>query len=174
MDQETTGKQFYLSFHSLHYYTRLHDLSHVYLVVCTFLYRWISLYGIKLTPTDVNKWLNSLFCLTHYQTTKNLDWSKLKQFADDNFIFDENSRKFSRRVETLWVKEKLLVMSKCFQKACLPGASKGVIVWEWVHFLSDDKILDQSNLKAFIDKKSNVTEKLKFILGRVENIVRKG
>ena len=25
---------------------------------------------------------------------------------------------------------------KCFQKACFPGASKGVIVWEWVklHF----------------------------------------
>ena len=30
---------------------------------------------------------------------KILDWSKLKQFADDNFKFDENSRKFSERVE---------------------------------------------------------------------------
>ena len=30
---------------------------------------------------------------------KNLNWSKLKQFADDNFKFDENSRKFSKRVE---------------------------------------------------------------------------
>ena len=26
---------------------------------------------------------------------KILDWSKLKQFADDNFKFNENSRKFS-------------------------------------------------------------------------------
>ena len=26
---------------------------------------------------------------------KNLDWSKLEQFADDNFKFDENSREFS-------------------------------------------------------------------------------
>ena len=29
-----------------------------------------------------------------------LDSSKLKEFADDNFKFDENSRKFSKRVET--------------------------------------------------------------------------
>ena len=28
-----------------------------------------------------------------------LDSSKLKEFADDNFNFDENSRKFSKRVE---------------------------------------------------------------------------
>ena len=27
------------------------------------------------------------------------DWSKLKQFADDNFKFDENSKKFSKWVE---------------------------------------------------------------------------
>ena len=42
---------------------------------------------------------------------KILDWSKLKQIEDDIFKFDENSRKFSKRVETLWVKEKLLVTS---------------------------------------------------------------
>ena len=30
---------------------------------------------------------------------KILDWSKLKQFADDNSKFDENSRKFSKLVE---------------------------------------------------------------------------
>ena len=30
---------------------------------------------------------------------KILDWSKLKQSADDNFKFDENSWKFSERVE---------------------------------------------------------------------------
>ena len=42
---------------------------------------------------------------------KILDWSKLKQSADDNFEFDVNTRKFSKLVETLWVKEKLLVTS---------------------------------------------------------------
>ena len=38
--------------------------------------------------------------------------------------------------KTMWEKEKLLVneqfllFPQCFQKACFPGASKGVIVWE--------------------------------------------
>ena len=30
---------------------------------------------------------------------KMLDWSKLKQFADNNFKFDENCRMFCKRVE---------------------------------------------------------------------------
>ena len=69
---------------------------------------------------------------------KILDWSKLKQFADDNFKFDENSRKFSRQVENTVGKgeiarhEQFLLFPQCFQKACFPGASKGVIVWEWL------------------------------------------
>ena len=70
---------------------------------------------------------------------KILDWSKLKQFADDNFKFDENSRKFSKRVENTVGKgeivhyEQFLIFPQCFQKTCFPGASKGVIVWEWVN-----------------------------------------
>ena len=67
-----------------------------------------------------------------------LDWSKLKQSADDNFEFDENIRKFSKRVENTVGKgeiacyEQFLLFPQCFQKACFSGASKGVIVWEWV------------------------------------------
>ena len=67
-----------------------------------------------------------------------LDWSKLKQSADDNFKFDQNIRKFSKRVENTVGKgeiaryEQFLLFLQCFQKACFPGASKGVIVWEWV------------------------------------------
>ena len=34
--------------------------------------------------------------------------------------------------------------------------------------------MDWSNLKASADNKLNVNEKLKFVLGRVENIVGKG
>ena len=66
------------------------------------------------------------------------DRSKLKQSADDNFKFDENSRKFSKLVENTVGKgeiacyEQFLLYPQCFQKACLPRASKGVIVWEWV------------------------------------------
>ena len=40
--------------------------------------------------------------------------------------------------------------------------------------LPNDKMFDWSKLKAFADDKTNVTEKLKFVLGRVENIVGKG
>ena len=69
---------------------------------------------------------------------KILDWSKLKQSADDNFKFDENSRKFSKRVENTVGKGEIphykhfLLFQLCFQKACFLGASKGVIVREWV------------------------------------------
>ena len=30
--------------------------------------------------------------------------------------------------------EQFLLFPQCFQKACFPGASKGVIVWEWVNY----------------------------------------
>ena len=43
-----------------------------------------------------------------------------------------------------------------------------------VNPLPNDKILHWSKLKAFADDKINVTKKLKFALGRVENIVGKG
>ena len=69
---------------------------------------------------------------------KILDRSKLKQSVDDSSKFDENSRKFSNRVENTMGKgeiacyEQFLLFPQCFQKACFAGASKGVIVWEWV------------------------------------------
>ena len=69
--------------------------------------------------------------------------SKLKEFADDNFNFDENSRKLSKWVENTVGKgeiaryEQFLLFPQCFQKACLiPGVSKGVIVWEWVKVIT--------------------------------------
>ena len=34
---------------------------------------------------------------------------------------------------------------RCFQKACFPGASKGVIVWEWVNPFPNDKLLTLPN-----------------------------
>ena len=70
---------------------------------------------------------------------KILDSSKLKEFADGNFKFVENGRKLSKRVENTVGKgeiarnEQFLLFPLCFQKACFPGASKGVIVCEWVN-----------------------------------------
>ena len=41
--------------------------------------------------------------------------------------------------------EQFLLFPQCFQKACFPGASKGVIVWEWVNLLHALTILGSSN-----------------------------
>ena len=46
--------------------------------------------------------------------------------------------------------------------------------WSGFNSLPHEKILDWSKLKAFADDKIKVTEKLKFVLGRVENTVGKG
>ena len=70
-----------------------------------------------------------------------LDSSKLKEFADNNFKFDENGRKLSKGVENTVEKgeiaryEQFFLFPQCLQKACFPGASKGVIVWEWVNLI---------------------------------------
>ena len=69
---------------------------------------------------------------------KFLDSSKWKDFAADNLKFEENDRKLFKLVENTVGKgeiaryEQFLLFPQCFQKACFPGASKGVIVWEWV------------------------------------------
>ena len=51
-----------------------------------------------------------------------LDSSQLTEFADDNFEFDENGRKFSEQVENTVGKgeiahyEQFLLFPQCFQK----------------------------------------------------------
>ena len=81
----------------------------------------------------------ALVSQTAYPITRRqiLDSSKLKEFADDNFKFDENVKKLSKWVENTVGKgkiaryEQFLLFPQRFQKACFPGASKGVIEWEW-------------------------------------------
>ena len=60
-----------------------------------------------------------------FPNDKFLDWSKkLKEFADDNFKFDQNGRKFSKRVENTVGKgqiahyEQFVLFPQCFQKTC--------------------------------------------------------
>ena len=43
-----------------------------------------------------------------------------------------------------------------------------------INSLPNDKLLDWSKLTAFAAKNTNLNEKLKFVLGRVENIVGNG
>ena len=53
-----------------------------------------------------------------------LDSSRFKEFADDNFKFDENGRKLSKRVENTEGKgeiacyEQFGLFPQCFQKTC--------------------------------------------------------
>ena len=43
--------------------------------------------------------------------------------------------------------EQFLLFPQCFQKACFPGASKGVIVWEWVKIaIVDNKLLSDIDI----------------------------
>ena len=62
----------------------------------------------------------------------------MKEFADNNFKVEKYGRKLSKRVENTVGKgeiacyEQFLLFPPCFQKACFPVASKGIIVWEWV------------------------------------------
>ena len=78
---------------------------------------------------DITFYLTILI-LTQYQMTN----FRLKELADDNFNFEENGSKLSKRVENIVGKgeiaryEQFLLFPQYFQKACFPGASKGVIV----------------------------------------------
>ena len=64
------------------------------------------------------------------------DSSKLKELADDNFKFDINGRKFSKRVENTVGKgeiaryEEFLLFPQCFQNTCTADTSKPGLVWE--------------------------------------------
>ena len=69
---------------------------------------------------------SNICCLVKHELfTKRqiLDSSKLKKFADDNFKFDENGSKFSKRVENVGKREiahyeQFLLFPHCFQKTC--------------------------------------------------------
>ena len=89
------------------------------------------------------------------------------------------SRKFSIRVENTVGKgeiacyEQFLLFPQCLQKASFLETSKGVIVWEWVNTLPDDKISPLSKLKAFTDN-FDLAQIAKFFSNGVETIVDKG
>ena len=91
----------------------------------------------------------------------------MKEFADDNFKFDENGRKLSKRVENTVGKgeiahyEQFLLFPQRFQKACFPGASKGVIVWEWVNYQHHNRNFTSNHRKQqnLQQKSTNTLEK---------------
>ena len=98
---------------------------------------------------------------------------QIEMSADDNFKFDENSKKFSEWVENTVDKgeiahyEQFLLFPQCFQKACFPGASKGVIVWEWVNIPCHKTLLGFNDFeKGGLLKKKKKKQWEKMIQGR--------
>ena len=67
-----------------------------------------------------------------------MDQTKFKASADDKLNATKMIVSSFDRVENIVEKgeiahyEQFLLFPQCFQKACFPGASKGVVVWEWV------------------------------------------
>ena len=86
-------------------------------------------FGAGVTDNSNDDDLSNLPATHSYPITRRqiLDSSKLKEFADDNFEFDENGRKFSKRVENTVGKGEI---ARYEQFLLFPGALKGVIVWE--------------------------------------------
>ena len=63
-------------------------------------------------------------CVKPFPKRQILDSSKLKEFADDNFTFDKNDKKFSKEVENTVGKgeiacyKQFLLFTQCFQRTC--------------------------------------------------------
>ena len=97
------------------------------------------------------------------------EWVNKARFKfDDNFKFDENGKKLSKQRENTVGKgkiaryEQFLLFPQCFQKACFPEASKGVIVWEWVNkarFKFDDNFKFDENGKKLSKQGQNTVGK---------------
>ena len=65
-------------------------------------------------------WVNLMLCAHRCTLTRRqiLDSSKLKEFANDNFKFDENGRKLSKSLQAI------SSFPTVFSKACFPGLQK--------------------------------------------------
>ena len=70
--------------------------------------------------------------------------------------------------------EQFLFFPQCFQKACFPGVSKGVFVWEWVNSLTHNNISDVTKSKAFAGEKLNIAKMTNSLFDREENTAGKG
>ena len=74
--------------------------------------------------------------LTHYQTTTFRFFQTEKSLQTTISNLTKNGRQLFKRVENTVGKgeivryEQFLLFPQYFQKACFPGASKGVIEWE--------------------------------------------
>ena len=109
---------------------------------------------------------------------KIVDETKLKEFADVLLSIAEAVPSLSGRVENIVGKGENAVY-QYFPTFFFSNTFSSMVIktWEYVvksFSIPNDKILVQTKLKALADDKIKVTEKMKFLLKRVENIVGKG
>ena len=80
----------------------------------------------------------SKFCPILAHIRQILDSSKLKQFEDNNFKFNENDIKFSTRVENTVGKaeiarnEQFLIFPQCFRETCTADTKKPGLVYPYM------------------------------------------
>ena len=83
-----------------------------------------------------NASLYVIVSLNLFPNDKILDSTKLKEFEDDSFKFDENDRKSSKRIENTVRKgeiaryEQFLLFPQCFQKTSIADTQKPWLVRE--------------------------------------------
>ena len=86
-------------------------------------YQKLGLCGIEVKHLKKDQ-SKSLLPFKPLPKRQNIDSSKLKEFADHNFKFDENGRKFTKPVKNTVEKgeiacyEQFLLFPQCFQKTC--------------------------------------------------------
>ena len=115
---------------------QLKKIQHPSNITFSFIYTIFQFYTKIHVIERCVKFITGPLGLNPLPEDKFLDSSKLKEFADDNFKFEENGRKLSKQVGNTVGKgeiacnEQFLLFPQCFQKVCFLGTSKGVIVWE--------------------------------------------
>ena len=76
--------------------------------------------------------------MDHFVSLSLSKTTNFRLFADDNFKFDENGRKLSKRVENTMEKgeiardEQFLFFPQCFQKSSTTNIYKPGLIWERV------------------------------------------
>ena len=109
--------------------------------------------------------------------------TKLKAFADDKLTLPKMTVSLFDIVENTVGKgenvvyQHFLLFPQCFPYPAFspfPTLFSKASFLEVVNPLPNNKILDRSKLKALAGDKITVIQKLKFGMGRVENIVGKG
>ena len=104
----------------------------------------------------------------------------MKAFADDKINVIKELKFASRKGKNMMRKGESAGLPAfspfptVFPKGFFHGGVKSRDCVVKVNSLPNDKNLNQSKLKAFADDRINVNQKLKFDLGRVENIAGKG